>query len=287
MFKDCPETQELKGNNDLLVFTQPDTIREIHRRYFECGADICETNTFSGTVIAQARPPTRLHGLPPTCPTCTAASHSPPHVSSQADYGMEHVVYDLNKIGCELAVDAAKEITSKEPNRPRLVAGAVGPTNRTLSISPSVEDPGFRNCTWDEVVSAYKQQVKGLVDGGAHIILVETIFDSCAHTSIILSIAPRVGEGLGRLRGGRRGWRGRPHCSVALCEPSSSRAHGSTHEAVGPLNGRRPCRTPNPTASTLTLTLALALALALTLALTLTLEQAQRQGGALRYRRVL
>jgi hypothetical protein len=140
-------------------------------------------------------------------------------------------------------------------------------------------------------VSAYKQQVKGLVDGGAHIILVETIFDSCAHTSIILSIAPRVGEGLGRLRGGRRGWRGRPHCSVALCEPSSSRAQCSTHEAVGPLHGRRPCRTPNPTASTLALALALALtlalSLALTLALTLTLEQAQRQGGALRYRRVL
>eukprot|EP00908_Phaeocystis_cordata_P018219 Transcript_29617.p1 GENE.Transcript_29617~~Transcript_29617.p1 ORF type:complete len:1170 (-),score=730.60 Transcript_29617:225-3734(-) len=91
---------------------------------------------------------------------------------------MEHVVYDLNKIGCELAVDAAKEITAAEPHRPRLVAGAIGPTNRTLSISPSVEDPGFRNCTWDEVVAAYKTQVQGLVDGGAHIILVETIFDT-------------------------------------------------------------------------------------------------------------
>merc|ERR1719149_610250 len=158
MFKDCPETQELKGNNDLLVFTQPDTIREIHRRYFECGADICETNTFSGTVIAQA------------------------------DYGMEHVVYDLNKIGCELAVDAAKEITASQPHRPRLVAGAVGPTNRTLSISPSVEDPGFRNCTWDEVVSAYKQQIKGLVDGGAHIILVETIFDSLNAKAALFAI---------------------------------------------------------------------------------------------------
>jgi len=143
-----PETQELKGNNDLLVFTQPDTIREIHRRYYECGADICETNTFSGTVIAQA------------------------------DYAMEHVVYEMNKIACELAVDAAKEITAAQPDRPRLVAGAIGPTNRTLSISPSVEDPGFRNCTWDEVVDAYKTQVGGLVDGGAHIILVETIFDT-------------------------------------------------------------------------------------------------------------
>lgn len=157
-FSDCPETQELKGNNDLLVFTQPDTIREIHRRYFECGADICETNTFSGTVIAQA------------------------------DYAMEHVVYDLNKIACELAVDAAKEITEKEPHRPRLVAGAIGPTNRTLSISPSVEDPGFRNCTWDEVVLAYKTQVAGLIDGGCHIILVETIFDSLNAKAALFAI---------------------------------------------------------------------------------------------------
>merc|ERR1719502_2120806 len=147
-FESHPETQELKGNNDLLCFTRPDTIREIHRRYFECGADICETNTFSGTVIAQA------------------------------DYAMEHVVYEMNKIACELAVDAAKEITAKTPERPRLVAGAIGPTNRTLSISPSVEDPGFRNCTWDEVVAAYKTQVAGLIDGGAHILLVETIFDT-------------------------------------------------------------------------------------------------------------
>ena len=82
-------------------------------------------------------------------------------VGPQADYAMEHVVYDMNKIAVEPAVDAAKEITAMEPNRPRLVAGAIGPTNRTLSISPSVEDPGFRNCTWDEVVAAYKTQVKG------------------------------------------------------------------------------------------------------------------------------
>merc|ERR1719424_2694675 len=158
MFKDCPETQELKGNNDLLVFTQPDTIREIHKRYFECGADICETNTFSGTVIAQA------------------------------GYAMEHIVYEMNKIACEMAVDAAKEITAAEPHRPRLVAGAIGPTNRTLSISPSVEDSGYRNCTWDEVVDAYKTQVKGLIDGGAHIILVETIFDSLNAKAALFAI---------------------------------------------------------------------------------------------------
>ena len=158
MFTSIPETQEVKGNNDLLCFTQPDTIREIHRRYFECGADICETNTFSGTTIAQA------------------------------DYGMEHIVYDLNKIACELAVEAAKEVTAKEPHRPRLVAGAIGPTNRTLSISPSVEDPGFRNCTWDEVVKAYKQQVSGLIAGGAHIILVETIFDTLNAKAALFAI---------------------------------------------------------------------------------------------------
>jgi len=157
-FTSIPETQEVKGNNDLLVFTQPDTIRDIHYRYFDCGADICETNTFSGTVIAQA------------------------------DYGMEHIVYDLNKIACELAVDAAKEVTAREPHRPRLVAGAIGPTNRTLSISPSVEDPGYRNCTWDEVVSAYKTQVKGLIDGGCHIILVETIFDSLNAKAALFAI---------------------------------------------------------------------------------------------------
>ena len=126
-FKDHPG--EIKGNNDLLVFTQPDTIQEIHRRYYAAGADICETNTFSGTTIAQA------------------------------DYKMEHVVYEMNKVACELCVEAAKEVTAKEPHRPRLVAGAIGPTNRTLSISPSVEDPGYRNCSWDEVVTAYTEQV--------------------------------------------------------------------------------------------------------------------------------
>merc|ERR1719159_1030379 len=101
---------------------------------------------------------------------------------------MEHVVYEMNKIACELAVDAAKEITALEPHRPRLVAGAIGPTNRTLSISPSVEDPGFRNCTGDEVVAAYKTQVKGLIDGGCHILLVETIFDTLNAKAALFAI---------------------------------------------------------------------------------------------------
>jgi len=140
--------RDIKGNNDMLVLTQPDTIRDIHRRYFEAGADICETNTFSGTTIAQA------------------------------DYGMEELVYEINYTSAQLAVEAAKEVTAKEPHKPRLVAGAIGPTNRTLSISPSVEDPGFRNCTFDEVVTAYKEQVGALVAGGVHLLLVETIFDT-------------------------------------------------------------------------------------------------------------
>ena len=118
-FLDVPESQELKGNNDLLVFTQPDTIREIHYRYFEAGADIGETNTFSGTTIAQA------------------------------DYNMEHVVYDLNVIGSQLAVDAAKEMTAKEPHRPRLVAGTIGPTNRTLSMRHGQAGPPRRRAGWE------------------------------------------------------------------------------------------------------------------------------------------
>lgn len=150
--------QELKGNNDLLVFTQPDTIRDIHKRYFMAGADMVETNTFSGTWIAQA------------------------------DYKMEEIVYELNKTAAALAVDAAKEVTALQPHKPRLVCGAIGPTNRTLSISPSVEDPGFRNCTWDEVVGAYKEQVRGLIDGGVHILLVETIFDTLNAKAALFAI---------------------------------------------------------------------------------------------------
>ena len=149
---------DLKGNNDLLVFTQPDTIRDIHRRYFLAGADIVETNTFSGTTIAQA------------------------------DYDMEDIVYELNKVASELAVEAAKEVTALEPHKPRLVAGAIGPTNRTLSISPSVEDPGARNCDWDGVVAAYKQQTLGLIDGGCHILMVETIFDTLNAKAALFAI---------------------------------------------------------------------------------------------------
>src|SRR5919112_2084045 len=138
---------DLKGNNDLLILTQPDAVRDIHLSYFRAGADIVETNTFSGTSIAQA------------------------------DYGLEEIVYELNVDGARLAREAAL-IAAKEDGRRRFVAGAVGPTNRTLSISPDVNNPGYRAVTFDGVREAYAEQVRGLVDGGAEIILIETIFDT-------------------------------------------------------------------------------------------------------------
>jgi 5-methyltetrahydrofolate--homocysteine methyltransferase len=141
-------THLLKGNNDLLSITRPDIIKDIHRQYFEAGADIAETNTFSGTTIAQA------------------------------DYHLEHIVYELNFQSAKIAKEVAEEFTKLEPNKPRFVAGAVGPTNRTLSISPNVNDPGYRAVTFDQLKVAYKEQVKGLMDGGADLILVETIFDT-------------------------------------------------------------------------------------------------------------
>ena len=138
---------DLKGNNDLLILTQPDAVRAIHLDYFRAGADIVETNTFSGTSIAQA------------------------------DYGLEAVVYELNREGARLAREAAV-LAEGDDGRRRFVAGAVGPTNRTLSISPDVNDPGYRAVTFDQVRDAYAEQVRGLVDGGAELILIETIFDT-------------------------------------------------------------------------------------------------------------
>mmetsp|Transcript_1892 Transcript_1892/g.2724 ORF Transcript_1892/g.2724 Transcript_1892/m.2724 type:complete len:1245 (+) Transcript_1892:45-3779(+) len=137
----------LKGNNDLLSITKPEEILKIHEQYLEAGADIIETNTFSGTTIAQA------------------------------DYGLEHMVYELNKASAELAVKACKKYTEKNPNKPRFAAGAIGPTNRTASISPKVQDPSFRNVTYNELKKAYREQIEGLVDGGVDIIFIETIFD--------------------------------------------------------------------------------------------------------------
>ena len=152
---------DLKGNNDLLILTQPDAIREIHLHYFRAGADIVETNTFSGTSIAQA------------------------------DYGLEAIVYELNREGARLAREAAVA-AEKEDGRRRFVAGAVGPTNRTLSISPDVNNPGYRAVTFDQVRDAYAEQVRGLVDGGAEIILIETIFDTLNAKAAIFATQERL-----------------------------------------------------------------------------------------------
>ncbi len=139
---------DVKGNNDLLSITQPKIISDIHRAYFEAGADIVETNTFNGTSIAMA------------------------------DYQMEDLAYELNFASAKLARDVADELTAKNPDKPRFVAGVLGPTNRTASISPDVNNPGYRNVTYDELVEAYLVSIAGLVDGGSDFILVETIFDT-------------------------------------------------------------------------------------------------------------
>ncbi|MDA9305542.1 homocysteine S-methyltransferase family protein [Flavobacteriaceae bacterium] len=138
----------LKGNNDLLSITQPEIIKDIHRKYFEAGADIVETNTFSSTSIGMA------------------------------DYQMEILAYELNYESAKIAKEVSKEYLEKTPNQPRYVAGSIGPTNKTASMSPDVNDPGYRAITFDELVTAYKEQVNGLVDGGSDLLLVETIFDT-------------------------------------------------------------------------------------------------------------
>jgi 5-methyltetrahydrofolate--homocysteine methyltransferase len=138
----------LKGNNDLLALVKPDILKEIHSLYLKAGADILETNTFSGTSIAQS------------------------------DYALENSVYDINFHSAKIAREVADEYTMNTPDKPRYVAGAIGPTNRTLSISPDVNDPGFRAVTWDEMVVSYKEQTIALIDGGVDILLVETVFDT-------------------------------------------------------------------------------------------------------------
>ena len=145
-FADFPVS--LQGNNDLLSLTQPQAIKEIHAKYFEAGADIVETNTFSSTSIAMA------------------------------DYQMENLVYELNYESAKLAKEVADSFTAKEPQKPRFVAGSIGPTNKTASLSPDVNDPGFRAITFDQLVEAYSEQTEALLDGGVDILLVETIFDT-------------------------------------------------------------------------------------------------------------
>ena len=150
--------KDVKGNNDLLSITQPKIIEDIHRQYLEAGADIIETNTFSSTTIAQA------------------------------DYDMQELAYELNVASAKCARKAADEYTAMNPDKPRFVAGAIGPLNKTLSLSPDVNNPGYRAVTFDEVATAYTEQVKGLVDGGVDILLVETIFDTLNAKAAIYAI---------------------------------------------------------------------------------------------------
>lgn len=155
-FKDHPCS--LQGNNDLLSLTQPEAIKAVHRAYFEVGADIVETNTFSSTSIGMG------------------------------DYQMEPLVYELNFESAKLAREVADEFTNANPNKPCFVAGSIGPTNRTASMSPDVNDPGYRAVTFDDLVEAYTEQIQGLVDGGSDVLLVETIFDTLNAKAALFAI---------------------------------------------------------------------------------------------------
>ena len=148
----------LQGNNDLLSLTQPEAIATVHAKYFEAGADIAETNTFSGTTIAMA------------------------------DYHMEELVYELNYESARIAKKVAEEFTAREPHKPRFVAGSIGPTNKTASMSPDVNDPGYRAVSFNDLRVAYKQQVEALLDGGVDILLVETIFDTLNAKAALFAI---------------------------------------------------------------------------------------------------
>src|SRR5664279_3101430 len=151
-------SHDLKGDNDLLVLTRPEVIRDIHDAYLEAGADIIETNTFNATSIAQA------------------------------DYQLQDQVREINLAAAQIARGCADAWTAKTPDKPRFVAGALGPTNRTASISPDVNDPGARNVTYDQLVAAYTEAVEGLVDGGADLLLVETIFDTLNAKAALFAI---------------------------------------------------------------------------------------------------
>ncbi|CAG5076268.1 homocysteine S-methyltransferase family protein [Parvicella tangerina] len=155
-FEDHPH--DLKGNNDILVLTRPDVIKEIHSAYLEAGADILETNTFGGTSVAQA------------------------------DYHLEDAVYDINYFGAKIAKEVATEFTAKNQDKPRFVAGSMGPTTKLSSMSPDVNDPGFRAITFDELVIAFEEQASGLIDGGADLLLVETVTDTLNAKAALFAI---------------------------------------------------------------------------------------------------
>jgi 5-methyltetrahydrofolate--homocysteine methyltransferase len=149
---------DVKGNNDLLTLSRPQVIREIHTQYLEAGADILETNTFNSTSVAMA------------------------------DYHMEDIVYELNFEAAKLARTLCDAFTKKTPDKPRFVAGVLGPTSKTASISPDVNDPGFRNVSFDTLVKSYTEAIDGLVQGGADILLVETIFDTLNAKAALFAI---------------------------------------------------------------------------------------------------
>ncbi|HEX6613769.1 MAG TPA: homocysteine S-methyltransferase family protein [Rhodanobacteraceae bacterium] len=160
---------DLRGNNDLLSLTQPHLIRDIHLAYLRAGADLVETNTFNSTSI------------------------------SQADYGLQHLVRELNREGAKLARAACDEVERETPDRPRFVIGVLGPTSRTASLSPDVNNPGFRNVDFDELESAYAEAAHGLIEGGADVIMVETIFDTLNAKAALFAIARVFDEVGGRL----------------------------------------------------------------------------------------
>lgn len=156
-FQDHPF--DVRGNNDLLSLTQPHSIREVHEAYLEAGADLIETNTFSATTIAMA------------------------------DYGLEELVSELNQKSAEIAREAAQKYTFLTPEKPRFVAGAIGPTNKTASLSPEVSDPGYRAITFDELRTAYKEQARALIEGGVDVLLVETVFDTLNAKAALFAIS--------------------------------------------------------------------------------------------------
>ncbi|MGH8722819.1 MAG: homocysteine S-methyltransferase family protein, partial [Burkholderiales bacterium] len=189
-FRDWP--RDLRGNNDLLGLTQPELIRCIHAEYLAAGADIIETNTFNSTAI------------------------------SMADYGMERLVAELNLGAAKLAVDAARAAQTKDPARPRFVAGVLGPTTRTASISPDVNDPGFRAVSFDQLVAAYAEAAQALAEGGVDLILVETVFDTLNAKAALFAL-----EGLFE----RRGTRLPVIVSGTLTDASGRTLSGQTAEA--------------------------------------------------------
>src|SRR5690606_35617560 len=156
--------RDLKGNHDLLNLTRPDVVASVHRAYYEAGADIVETNTFNANAI------------------------------SQADYDTQEYIYEINLAAARLARTIADEFTAKQPDKPRFVAGSIGPTNRTASLSPDVNRPGFRAISFNELAAAYREQARGLIDGGADLLLIETVFDTLNCKAALFGITGLIEE---------------------------------------------------------------------------------------------